>query len=199
MEAQALRPESIQYIAISFADERWDRGIGYDFEADETGDQMIDFAVSWFEQAGHRPYEDEVIARLGEILLDSAKYPGAVKALRYALGRDPLAPNAPQLQLSPLPREPHGQAGRQIRIEQKGRLPANASCEGLVGNETPVPKPVDPEPGPRHVVCEGHLQDPSPREPLLSEDPGQVDAVPRPVARVVLLFQDPLGGSGCGG
>ncbi|MFH1808428.1 MAG: tetratricopeptide repeat protein [Pseudomonadota bacterium] len=97
-EAQSLRPESIQYVAISFADERWDRGIAYDFEADQTGEQMVDFAISYFASAGHRPYEPEIIERLGGILFDSAKYQGAVKALEYALDQAPLAPQAPRLQ-----------------------------------------------------------------------------------------------------
>ncbi|MBN2361419.1 MAG: tetratricopeptide repeat protein [Deltaproteobacteria bacterium] len=95
-EAQALRPESLQYIAVSFADERWDRGIGYDFELDETGEQMIDFAIAYFEKIGHRSYERDVVTKLGNILFDSAKYPGAVKALRYALDQDPLSPEAPK-------------------------------------------------------------------------------------------------------
>ena len=95
-EAQALRPESVQYIAVSFADERWDRGIGYNFELDETGEQMIDFAVGYFAKAGHRSYERDVISKLGNILFDSAKYQGAVKALRYALDQDPLSPEAPK-------------------------------------------------------------------------------------------------------
>lgn len=98
MGAQALRPESVQYVAISFADERWDRGIGYNFELDETGEQMVDFAVQYFDARGPKPYLAEIMERLGNILFDSAKYPGAVKALAYALDQAPMAPGAPRIQ-----------------------------------------------------------------------------------------------------
>lgn len=75
-------PEAIQYTAISFADESWG-GVAR--------------AREWFEANGHRPYEAEVFARLGDVYFEETKYVQAVEAYRHVLALDPFAPDAPRV------------------------------------------------------------------------------------------------------
>ncbi|MFP2933346.1 tetratricopeptide repeat protein, partial [Pyxidicoccus sp. 3LG] len=78
-----LRAEALQYVAISLADETWGG---------------MPKAQALFAQRGPRPYEAEVYRRLGNVYFDQTKYPAAIEAYRLALQKDPLAPDAPQLQ-----------------------------------------------------------------------------------------------------
>jgi TolA-binding protein len=75
-------PEAIQYTAISFADETWG-GLAR--------------AKAFFAQNGHRPYEAEVFARIGDVYFEETKYLQAVDAYRYVLAVDPFAPEAPRV------------------------------------------------------------------------------------------------------
>ncbi len=93
-----LETESLQYIAVSLSDELWDRGIAYNSADDENGDIMVDFAVKYFEKLGVNPYTADIFIRVGDILFDSSKYPGAVNAYRHAIKMNPLAADAPQYQ-----------------------------------------------------------------------------------------------------
>lgn len=97
-EGSDLVPESLQYIAVSLSDDYWDRGIGYDPISDETGEVMVDFAQQYFKKLNGRAYERDVFIRLGDILFDASKYPGAVKAFEHVLALAPLHPEAPQEQ-----------------------------------------------------------------------------------------------------
>jgi TolA-binding protein len=74
-------PEAIQYTAISFSDESWG-GVAK--------------AKAYFEAIGHRPYEAEVFARLGDVYFDETKYGLAVEAYQHVLALAPLAPEAPK-------------------------------------------------------------------------------------------------------
>jgi len=76
-------PEAIQYTAISFADETWGG---------------VERAKTFFAATGHRPYEAEVYARLGDAYFDETKYALAVEAYRQVLLAAPLSPEAPKVQ-----------------------------------------------------------------------------------------------------
>ena len=75
-------PEAVQYTAISFADETWGG---------------VDRAKAYFETIGHRAYEVEVFARLGDVYFDETKYGRAVEAYQHVLALAPLSPEAPKL------------------------------------------------------------------------------------------------------
>jgi len=75
-------PEAIQYSAISFADEKWG-GVAR--------------AKAFFATLGPRPYQGELLARLGDVYFDQTRYPLAVEAYQEAIRLDPLAADAPRL------------------------------------------------------------------------------------------------------
>jgi tetratricopeptide (TPR) repeat protein len=75
-------PEAVQYTAISFADEAWGG---------------VDRAKQFFATVGHRPYEGELFARLGDVYFEETKYLQAVEAYRHVLTLDPFAPDAPRV------------------------------------------------------------------------------------------------------
>lgn len=88
-----MRPESIKYIAISFADDHWtNSGVS----------KMIEF----FKQRGNPPYEKEVILELGDLLFQTpglvlegkSNFEAAAEAYRHYLAIDPYAPQAPLIQ-----------------------------------------------------------------------------------------------------
>ncbi len=76
-------PEAVQYTAVSFADERWGG---------------VERAKRWFAEKGHRPYEAEIFARLGDVYFDETKYALAVEAYKQVVAAAPLAPDAPKIQ-----------------------------------------------------------------------------------------------------
>ena len=106
-EGSVLEEESLQYVAISFADDNWSRPNQYkklisgeSFE-DEFADVEIDYvgyAVDYFKKSGAKEYEREVLARLGDILFKQSKNLQAIKGLRAAIAKDPLHREAPKLQ-----------------------------------------------------------------------------------------------------
>jgi TolA-binding protein len=75
-------PEAIQYTAISFADENWGG---------------VDRAMAFFAKNGHRSYEGEIFARIGDVYFEETKYLLAVEAYRHVLALDPFAPEAPRV------------------------------------------------------------------------------------------------------
>ncbi|HEX8435598.1 tetratricopeptide repeat protein [Archangium sp.] len=78
-----LRAEALQYTAISFSDEAWGG---------------LDKVQAFFARLGSRPYEAEVYRRLGDVYFDQTQHEAAITAYRLVLQKDPLAPDAPQLQ-----------------------------------------------------------------------------------------------------
>jgi cellulose synthase operon protein C len=76
-------PESIQYTAISFADERWGG---------------VEKARAFFASIGGRPYEGEIYAHLGDVYFEETKYGQAVAAYKAVLEQDPLSAEAPKIQ-----------------------------------------------------------------------------------------------------
>jgi tetratricopeptide (TPR) repeat protein len=103
-----LEDEAVQYVAISFGDDNWDRGPSFkkpigsgapdaetDFETDYVG-----FARNWFARASNerKPYERDVMAKLGDNLFRQSKHSQAVSALERAIELDPLHKDSPRLQ-----------------------------------------------------------------------------------------------------
>lgn len=78
-----LRAEALQYMAISFADEKWG---------------SVARAEEFFRRAGAVPYEAEVWRRLGDVYSDQTKWPEAVAAYKNNLAKAPLHRDAPIIQ-----------------------------------------------------------------------------------------------------
>lgn len=105
-----LEEEAIQYVAISFGDDNWDRGVAYkralapgSLSDPETPVDIdyVAFAIDYFKKAAPtqpKPYERDVMARLGDNLFKQSKHTQAVAALQHALQLDPLHRDAPRLQ-----------------------------------------------------------------------------------------------------
>lgn len=106
-----LEEEAIQYVAISFGDDNWDRGAPYktltsgtspsDPGAEFTTD-YVRFATDYFDRVANggarKPYERDVMAKLGDNLFRQSKHAQAVAALQRALDLDPMHRDAPKLQ-----------------------------------------------------------------------------------------------------
>jgi len=87
-----MRPEAIQYLGISFAEEDWNG----DQQADaENGLQRID-AVYRGREAQRHVYE--VYRRLAEIYFDTTKYEDAIKVYKVLLERWPNQADNPEVQ-----------------------------------------------------------------------------------------------------
>lgn len=102
-----LEDESLQYVAISFSDDNWVRPDAYRrlISGDSLDDEFADietdyvrFAIDYFQKVGKKPYERDVMARLGDILFKQSKNRQAVLALKHAISLDPLHREAPKLQ-----------------------------------------------------------------------------------------------------
>lgn len=78
-----LRQEALQYMAISFAEERWGG---------------LDKAKQYFSTIGGRPWEYEFFVMLGDVYFDQTKYPEAVAVFDVALERGPNRADAPKVQ-----------------------------------------------------------------------------------------------------
>lgn len=78
-----LRPESIQYMAISYADEAWGG---------------MDKLLLYFQEIGPRRYEREVLTALGDVYFDQTRFKDAVAAYRVVQERFPDDGDAPAVQ-----------------------------------------------------------------------------------------------------
>lgn len=88
-EGSVLREESIQYIAISLAEEDWDL----------DGAKDPDFGLVRARRyiTGDKPYEREVLAQLGEYLFDNTRYVDAIDIFNFQLKRYPLDRRNPEI------------------------------------------------------------------------------------------------------
>ncbi len=78
-----LRRESVQYIAISYADENWG---------------SLDKAVSYLDGRNHPPYEREILVALGDVYFDQTRFTDAIRAYEIVQQRFPEDLEAPQIQ-----------------------------------------------------------------------------------------------------
>jgi len=84
-----LRPEAIQYLAISLAEEDWD---GDGSPDPEFGMTRVNKYLE-----GKEPYEREVLVKLADILFDNTRYEEAIEIYRLALAKYPLEPENPKV------------------------------------------------------------------------------------------------------
>ena len=87
-----LRPEAIQYLAVSFAEPDWDGDTVPDVE---TGLQRAETFYRGRESEAH---VKEVFQRLGDIYFDSTKYPEAIAVYKALLNKWPYYAEAPKIQ-----------------------------------------------------------------------------------------------------
>lgn len=78
-----LRVESFEYLAVSYAEERWG---------------TLDKMHAYFKSIGGRPYERDAIMALGNTYFEQTRFPEAVRAYRLALEMDPNNADAPEAQ-----------------------------------------------------------------------------------------------------
>ena len=78
-----LRNESLKYVAISFADDKW-------------GSPQK--AIDYFAQIGPRPYKAEFFKMLGDVFYDETKHPEAIACYQVLLTEDPNSVEAPATQ-----------------------------------------------------------------------------------------------------
>ncbi len=84
-----LRVEAIQYLAVSLAEEDWD-GDGL-ADSEPPVDRTFRFLT------GKKPYEVEVLRKLGDIFFDNTRYDDSLRIYRYLLERFPLDPHNPEV------------------------------------------------------------------------------------------------------
>lgn len=82
-----MRPEAVEYLAISYAD------IGL-----RAARRPVDIASAHFEKVGDRKWQHDVVERLAEILETQTRYEDAIDALAFLQTRWPLDPENPQYQ-----------------------------------------------------------------------------------------------------
>jgi len=87
-----LRPEAIQYLAISFSEPDWD---GDTVPDPDTG---LVRARKFYDGREAEPHVREVFQKLGDIYFDTTKFVEAVEIYKELLARWPLNPDAPLVQ-----------------------------------------------------------------------------------------------------
>jgi len=87
-----LRPEAIQYLAVSFAEPDWD---GDTIPDEETGLQR---ARAFYAPRMGEPHVKEVLKRLGDLHFDTTRYADAVEVYKAVLAEYPYDPEAPLIQ-----------------------------------------------------------------------------------------------------
>ncbi len=103
-EGSVLEDEALQYVAISFSDDTWERPASFVTtpadEFDEPQANYVQHAKTFFtdEKSPRKTFEFEVAYRLGDILFAQSKNRQAVEALKWALEIDPLNRKGPSIQ-----------------------------------------------------------------------------------------------------
>jgi TolA-binding protein len=82
-----MRPEAVEYLAISYSD-----------MADRQGKRPVDVAEAHLRRVGERKWEHDVIERLAAILLVQAKFDSSIETYRFLQTRWPLDPMNPVYQ-----------------------------------------------------------------------------------------------------
>ncbi len=83
----AMKPEAIDYAAISFAD-----------MGDHHKVPPLEVAEKFFEGVGERDYEQDIYIKLADVLTRQARYDEAIGAYEYLQQRWPLNPENPEFQ-----------------------------------------------------------------------------------------------------
>ncbi len=82
-----MRPEAVEYLAISYAD-----------IADRQNKTAVDVATAHLNRIGERKWQHDVVERLAEILLVQAKFEASIDTYAYLQTRWPLDPENPVYQ-----------------------------------------------------------------------------------------------------
>ena len=82
-----MRPEAVEYLAISYAD-----------LADRTGRTPVEVATAHLKKVGDKKWQHDVIERLAQILLIQAKFDASIDTYRYLQQHWPLDPSNPVYQ-----------------------------------------------------------------------------------------------------
>lgn len=91
-EGSSMRPESIQYLAVSFAEEDWDG------DQKPDGISGIDRAEKFYAGREKEKHVYEVYRRLGDIYFDTTKYDESIKVYKLILTRFPHRADNPDIQ-----------------------------------------------------------------------------------------------------
>jgi TolA-binding protein len=88
-EGSVLRAESVQYIAVSLAEEDWDL----------DGSVDADFGLTRVKKylSGDEPYEREVLVQLADYMFENTRYAIAADVIKYSLDRYPRHRENPKL------------------------------------------------------------------------------------------------------
>ncbi len=86
-QAADLRPETIRYVAISFAD-----------LSSELATDPMRYAVLWLDKLGDKPWQFDVLTELAAVLVEQARFEEAVDAYALLQQKFPLRPEAPEFQ-----------------------------------------------------------------------------------------------------
>ncbi|MDP2317276.1 MAG: tetratricopeptide repeat protein [Pseudomonadota bacterium] len=82
-----MRPEAVEYLAISYAD-----------MADRQGKTPVEVATTHLNKVGERKWQHDVVERLAEILLIQAKFEASIDTYAYLQKKWPLDPENPVYQ-----------------------------------------------------------------------------------------------------
>jgi len=82
-----MRPEAVEYLAISYAD-----------IADRQGRTAVEVATQHLNRIGERKWQHDVVERLAEILLLQAKFESSIETYGYLQSKWPLDPENPVYQ-----------------------------------------------------------------------------------------------------
>ncbi len=82
-----LRPETIRYVAISFAD-----------LSSELATDPMRYAILWLDKLGDKPWQFDVLTELAAVLVEQARYEEAIDAYAMLQQKFPLRPEAPEFQ-----------------------------------------------------------------------------------------------------
>jgi tetratricopeptide (TPR) repeat protein len=87
-----MRPEAVQYLGVSFAEEDWD---GDTVPDKESGLQRIE---NYYKDRHQEKHVYEVYKRLSDIYFDTERYNDAIRIYKLILDRWPTRPDNPQIQ-----------------------------------------------------------------------------------------------------
>lgn len=93
-----MAPEAIQYMAISFSDLADKASQGWDEASMGPKPTPLGVTREFFAARGERPYEDKVVKRLAEVLIQQARYEEAIATLNHVQERWPDDPENPTFQ-----------------------------------------------------------------------------------------------------
>ena len=93
-----LRPEAIQYLAVSFFEPDWDGDTLPDAQTVTDPNGGLSRAQKFYQGRENEPHVKEVFQKLGDFYFDSTKYDDAVAVYKALLEKYPMDAEAPKVQ-----------------------------------------------------------------------------------------------------